>query len=36
MKVLDLCCRHDHAFEGWFGSDDEFQTQLARGLPRVR
>ncbi|MCM0610103.1 MAG: DUF1178 family protein [Ideonella sp. WA131b] len=32
MKVLDLCCRHDHAFEGWFGSDDEFQTQLARGL----
>lgn len=32
MKVLDLLCAHDHAFEGWFGSEDEFQNQLARGL----
>lgn len=32
MKVLDLLCAHDHAFEGWFGSEDDFQAQLARGL----
>ena len=32
MKVLDLRCRHDHRFEGWFASDDDFQAQLARGL----
>jgi hypothetical protein len=32
MKVLDLQCAHSHVFEGWFGSDDEFQSQLARGL----
>ena len=32
MKVLNLQCSHQHAFEGWFGSDDEFQGQLARGL----
>lgn len=32
MKVLDLLCVHDHAFEGWFGSEEDFQTQLARGL----
>jgi hypothetical protein len=34
MKVFDLRCRHDHAFEGWFASDDDFQAQLARGLLR--
>lgn len=32
MKVLDLLCPHGHAFEGWFGSEDDFQGQLARGL----
>ncbi len=32
MKVLDLQCRHAHSFEGWFGSEDDFQSQLARGL----
>ncbi len=32
MKVLDLFCSHDHAFEGWFGSEDDFKSQLARGL----
>ena len=32
MKVLDLQCRQHHVFEGWFGSEDEFQSQLARGL----
>ena len=32
MKVLDLQCSHRHSFEGWFGSEDDFQGQLARGL----
>jgi len=32
MKVLDLLCVHDHAFEAWFGSEDDFQSQFARGL----
>ncbi|MDO8720315.1 MAG: DUF1178 family protein [Polaromonas sp.] len=32
MKVLNLQCAHQHSFEGWFGSEDDFQTQLARGL----
>lgn len=33
MKVLNLRCRGaQHPFEGWFGSEDDFQDQLARGL----
>lgn len=32
MKVLDLRCRDGHGFEGWFGSEDDFQSQLQRGL----
>ncbi|TAG25912.1 MAG: DUF1178 family protein [Burkholderiales bacterium] len=32
MKVLDLACQHGHGFEGWFGSEEDFQSQLARGL----
>lgn len=32
MKVLNLQCAHQHAFEGWFGSEDDFVNQLARGL----
>ena len=32
MKVLNLQCAHRHAFEGWFGSEDDFQAQLERGL----
>ncbi len=32
MKVLDLQCAHQHAFEGWFASEDDFQSQLSRGL----
>lgn len=32
MKVLDLRCVHDHRFEGWFDSEDDFQSQRARGL----
>lgn len=32
MKVLNLQCSHQHSFEGWFASEDDFQDQLARGL----
>ena len=32
MKVLDLQCAGQHGFEGWFGSEDDFTSQLARGL----
>ena len=32
MKVLDLQCQHQHSFEGWFASEDDFQSQNARSL----
>lgn len=32
MKVLNLQCTHQHGFEGWFGSEEDFASQLARGL----
>jgi hypothetical protein len=32
MKVLDLGCAQGHRFEGWFASDDDFQSQCERGL----
>ncbi|WP_341905743.1 DUF1178 family protein [Polaromonas sp. YR568] len=32
MKVLNLQCAHQHAFEGWFASEDDFQSQRTRGL----
>jgi len=32
MKVLDLQCAQGHGFEGWFGSEDDFQSQQARAL----
>jgi hypothetical protein len=32
MKVLNLRCSRQHLFEGWFGSEDDFQSQLVRGL----
>ena len=32
MKVLNLQCSQQHSFEGWFGSEDDFQNQLSRGL----
>lgn len=32
MKVLDLQCPSGHAFEGWFGSEQDFQQQQLRGL----
>lgn len=30
MIVYDLECEHNHRFEGWFGSADEFDAQLKR------
>ena len=32
MKVLNLQCAHQHSFEGWFASEDDFQSQLSRDL----
>ena len=32
MKVLDLQCGYGHDFEGWFASEDDFQSQLSRRL----
>ncbi|QXZ10176.1 DUF1178 family protein [Comamonas sp. Y33R10-2] len=32
MKVLDLHCSANHVFEGWFASEDDFQSQLQRQL----
>jgi hypothetical protein len=32
MKVLNLQCSHGHGFEGWFASNQAFETQLAGGL----
>lgn len=31
MKVLDLRCQHDHAFEGWFASEQDYLDQRQRG-----
>jgi hypothetical protein len=28
MKVLDLQCPHDHRFEGWFASADDFECPI--------
>lgn len=32
MKVLNLACEHGHGFEGWFASEDDFQSQQSLGL----
>ena len=32
MKVLNLQCADQHSFEGWFASEDDFQSQLSRDL----
>ena len=32
MKVLDLQCRLGHSFEGWFGSQADYDAQRERGL----
>jgi hypothetical protein len=32
MKVFDLVCEFDHRFEGWFGSEQAFDEQVAGRL----
>ncbi len=32
VKVFDLRCDNEHPFEGWFGSEGDFESQQARGL----
>jgi hypothetical protein len=32
MKVLDLQCDHGHAFEGWFGSEEDFLAQCENSM----
>ncbi|WP_198969597.1 DUF1178 family protein [Xylophilus sp. ASV27] len=32
MKVLNLQCPQGHGFEGWFGSEQDYQDQHGRGL----
>ncbi|NEX62803.1 DUF1178 family protein [Noviherbaspirillum galbum] len=32
MKVYNLKCEHEHAFEGWFSSEDDFLRQSGEGL----
>jgi hypothetical protein len=32
MKVLDLRCGTGHSFEGWFASEDDYNSQRERGL----
>jgi hypothetical protein len=32
MIKYALLCRHDHPFEGWFGSSADYDDQQARGL----
>jgi len=32
MKVFNLACEYDHAFEGWFASAEDYDSQLAGGL----
>ena len=32
MKVLDLQCAHQHVFEGWFASEEDFLAQRESGL----
>ena len=32
MKVLNLRCAHQHLFEGWFASEEDYAVQVERGL----
>lgn len=32
MKVFDLFCGQGHVFEGWFGSEEDYQNQQSRQL----
>lgn len=32
MKVFNLCCEHNHHFEGWFSSARDFDEQIEKKL----
>ena len=32
MKVYNLCCEHEHRFEGWFASEQDFDKQMTQDL----
>lgn len=32
MIVYDLACEHEHRFEGWFDSHQDYRVQCERGL----
>lgn len=32
MKVFNLQCSAQHQFEGWFGSEEDYASQVERGL----
>ena len=32
MKVFNLRCGSEHAYEGWFASEDDFVSQQERGI----
>jgi hypothetical protein len=32
VKVLDLQCAQGHSFEGWFGSQEDYDSQRTKGL----
>ena len=32
MKVYNLTCEHDHRFEGWFSSEEDFKVQCEAHL----
>jgi len=32
MKVFNLRCGKEHAYEGWFASEDDFLSQQERGI----
>ena len=32
MKVFNLQCEDGHSFEGWFRSDEDFTSQISKGL----
>lgn len=32
LKVYNLRCANEHAFEGWFSSENDYDTQCERGL----
>ena len=32
MIIFDLACTQDHQFEGWFKSQEDYDSQLSRGF----